>query len=377
MMNSSPKTIYIIYSGFFLRGSGVSQHIRQLQKALQRIGFRVVILSLEKLPFCLRYLPHIIQKIVNSVYSPWGYYYRFRFCRLIYRWLFAREIQATQMSSVIFEDIFITFPVKVNALAIIHALQSDNIQHHIVSKKRMERIKKLEARIIDRVNIPIVTVSERYKQSIIRDLSPFADVISKIGVIHLGVDINGYIRDRKKLENDGLLKLVFVGNLEARKNVVFLIDVIKTFMNRFDDKIHLHIIGSGPNEKSLELKVRAEELIPYITFEGRKTHNQVADMLGNYHILLLPSLKESFSYTLLEAKLSGLKTIVNECLDVPDEFCDIRLDLDVQKWAHHIDLLRTQLRSTNSDSESYIIQGLAMKYNSDRMVRDILHYLQS
>lgn len=370
------KTICIIYAGFLSKGGGVAQHIKQLRNALIEDGFDIITLSLEKIPWYLRYLPHLVQSMVNYICTPFGYFYRYRICSIIYRVIFQKINQTTKIDGLIFEDIFITFPMKIPAVAILHALQSDNLQHHRISTERIEEVKKLEGSMVSQIKVPIVTVSERYKESIIQDFVSLANLMPNLGVIHLGVNPADYIQPCENFNDYSCLKLVFAGHLEARKNVGFLIDVIETFLKKFDDKISLSIIGSGPDEELLKSLVKERLLTPYVEFIGRCSHEQVAKLLGNYHILVHPSLKESFGYILLEAKLAGLKTIVNEPLEVPDEFCDIRLRLSAQEWASSIYKLRSQLRSTDSPVEAAIIQRLAMEYSARRMARDILDYLR-
>ena len=91
-----------------------------------------------------------------------------------------------------------------------------------------------------------------------------------------------------------------------------------------DQEYKLTIIGDGPDEQILKSFV--EEFQIPVRFTGRLDHEGVLKELVKHDMYLHPSIKESFSFALLEAKLSELTTCAYAGLEVPREFIDIPLD---------------------------------------------------
>ena len=102
-----------------------------------------------------------------------------------------------------------------------------------------------------------------------------------------------------------------------------------------DKNYKLTLIGDGSERKKLEefaLKNNLE-----VIFLGSMNNEDVIKNLLNHGIFLHTSTKESFSYSLLEAKLAGLKTCAYQYLHVPKEFIDIpMISFEVDEWTHKI-----------------------------------------
>jgi glycosyltransferase involved in cell wall biosynthesis len=101
------------------------------------------------------------------------------------------------------------------------------------------------------------------------------------------------------------LKLVAVGNVKKLKNYQLLIDAFKQLKHL---PISLDIFGEGTLVDSYKKSV--EEHALNIQFKG--SVSKVAEILGDYHALIFPSLYEGFSIALLEAMSAGLPLILSE-----------------------------------------------------------------
>jgi L-malate glycosyltransferase len=95
----------------------------------------------------------------------------------------------------------------------------------------------------------------------------------------------------------GRFNLAVVGRLEIVKGIHVAVQAMAS--NKFSKNIHLHIIGTGPNEAALRALAQEYGLTERIHFLGfRRT---VYDFIAHCDALLMPSMHEGLPYTLLEA----------------------------------------------------------------------------
>ena len=318
------KKIASIYYAGFARFGGVISHVRSIETELRRIGWNVNVITLDSLPIWCKYIPHIIEKIINFFNRPLGYLYKDRATRLLYMLLFNGKANLR-----IFEDIYIGWNSKIPSITILHAVWSDNLQSYSVSQKNEYRLKEREALIIENTKHPIATVSYPYLKYIKEDHFS-REITKKIDVIELGVDQSQYQKDR----HTDRKSIVYVGTLEERKNIKFLLQVFKRLLE-IDSSYLLTIIGDGPQRRQLEEYAKIKSL--NVLFLGPLRHDDVIAELHNHGVYLHTSTKESFSYALLEAKLSGLITCAYYKLQVPSEFVDVPIvSMDVNEWCNGI-----------------------------------------
>lgn len=146
----------------------------------------------------------------------------------------------------------------------------------------------------------IITISKSTKKEIIEKLNYPSE---KISVAYPGVDER--FRPGKRIGKK--ITVMFVGGLKARKNPEFLLKVMSK-INRPD--VELVFAGGGPLRPRLYGKnVRVTGYIPE------------ADKPKLYHqadIVVLPSLKEGFGMTLIEAGASGLPVVGNNSWSIPE-----------------------------------------------------------
>ena len=324
-MQSAPmKTAVIYYGGFLGRAGGVTSHVGALEREMRRQGWCVVVISLECLPISCRYIPHVVEKLFNFINKPIGFLYKGIITKALYKIFLSKKADVC-----IFEDIYIAWNSEIPSVTVLHAVWSDNLQAYSVSTKQLNKLKAYEAELINSLGHPIVTVSYPYLEYIKRE--HFLDALSKdIGVVELGVDqsnFNGLIERGRK-------SIVYCGALEARKNVLFLLRVFKK-LSEINPDYKLTIIGDGPDRQALAEFVKINGLS--VNFLGRLSHENVVSELHRHGIYLHTSVKESFSYSLLEAKLAGLKTCAYGKLQVPSEFIDMAIGtFNVDEWCDGI-----------------------------------------
>ena len=113
-------------------------------------------------------------------------------------------------------------------------------------------------------------------------------------------------------------------------------------LHKYDNKYSLTIIGSGPDESKLR-EIAGNYGLP-VKFLGNKTTKEIFNELSKHEIYIHTSVKESFSLSLLEAKIAGLRTIAYKYLEVPKEFIDYGVDdFKEYKWFKKIISIKINL----------------------------------
>ena len=103
--------------------------------------------------------------------------------------------------------------------------------------------------------------------------------------------------------------LIYVGRLLSHKNVDLLIGAVGLLVEEYP-QIQCLIIGDGPEREALE-RLRSElRLVKNITFAGIvKENNDVYAAMKSSRVLVLPSVREGFGVSVLEAFAAGLSVV--------------------------------------------------------------------
>ncbi len=113
-----------------------------------------------------------------------------------------------------------------------------------------------------------------------------------------------------KEHNKKELKLVYVGSLSKRKNVIVLLRAFSLIHPEL--KINLEIIGDGQQRSNLESFVRKHKLESKVTFKGTLPIKEINEKLSNYDVLILPSLYDGWGAVINEAITLGLFCICSD-----------------------------------------------------------------
>jgi glycosyltransferase involved in cell wall biosynthesis len=108
----------------------------------------------------------------------------------------------------------------------------------------------------------------------------------------------------KRMNVDGVLRLVAVGNLKSAKNYSFLLEAFSYLSPAF----HLDIYGSGELRESLQHKIDERKLPVRLCGE----RNNIHELLPEYDAFLMGSLYEGNPLALLEAMASGIPVILSD-----------------------------------------------------------------
>lgn len=101
-------------------------------------------------------------------------------------------------------------------------------------------------------------------------------------------------------------KLLFVGSISKRKNVIYLVKEFHKVKEHFEI---LSIVGTGSLEKGLRKEINSSEKISYI---GGLSNKEVSMLMQEYDVLVLPSLFDGWGAVVNEALQSGMRVVCSD-----------------------------------------------------------------
>lgn len=132
-------------------------------------------------------------------------------------------------------------------------------------------------------------------------------------LVPIGIDLSKYSPDVRPLAkfDDDILTILFLGRLELRKGVNYLIKAYsKVITDNPELKTRLVIAGDGPEREELEAMVRQLELQDFVLFEGFIDETKKPNYYASADLCVFPAIYgESFGVVLIEAMASGKVTL--------------------------------------------------------------------
>lgn len=168
----------------------------------------------------------------------------------------------------------------------------------------------------------IICVSNFDRQSAIKN-----HIISKnkLSVVHNGIDWQSLdqtnqsqneIKDtnQKKVDDEKII-IGTVANFYANKGLEYLLSAAEILQKDAAAPIEFWIIGDGQERAKLE-KIIAEKKLTAVKLLGFQA--QPEKFYSQFSIFVLPSLKEGFPYTILEAMAAGLPIVASRIGGIPE-----------------------------------------------------------
>lgn len=135
-------------------------------------------------------------------------------------------------------------------------------------------------------------------------------LVSNFKYIPNGVDLKVFKPPKKTLPLNGpnTKTIVFVGRLDRRKGVSFLVDAYTELLKTIPDT-YLIFAGEGNQRKNLELKVKSLQL-NNVHFSGFVSEDEKRRLMANADVFVSPALYgESFGIVLVEAMALGTPVV--------------------------------------------------------------------
>lgn len=164
----------------------------------------------------------------------------------------------------------------------------------------------------------------------------FPSIEQKINVVHLGLEhsidrvtdqeVLSDIRKRYALRGPFLL---FVGTLEARKNVLRLIKAFAQGRRKYGWTHTLALAGTpGYGYQEIERMIVEQQVQDYITITGYFKDSELSGFYSLADIFIYPSLYEGFGFPPLEAMRCGCPVIVSNSTSLPEVVGEAGLYID-------------------------------------------------
>ena len=109
--------------------------------------------------------------------------------------------------------------------------------------------------------------------------------------------------------NSPVINMVFVGNLVEQKGLKYLLAALKALKSR---SFLLKVIGSGPLKDELTALAAESGLSSKVSFLGRKTKPEIAEIMRKSDIFVLPSVAENLPCVIIEAFACGLPVLASD-----------------------------------------------------------------
>ncbi|MFN0173362.1 MAG: glycosyltransferase family 4 protein [Saprospiraceae bacterium] len=153
------------------------------------------------------------------------------------------------------------------------------------------------------------------------------------------------------------LQFCFVGRLEEAKGVHWILEAFSTLSsnNRISS---LHLVGDGPLRQQCEQLANSSSIPIHI--HGFLSQTQVAEVLAQSHILLLPSVAEGFPKVVAEAANYGCIPVVTDvsCINQYIRHAENGFLLQANSLPHgHLAAMIAQL------PEATLLKNMAMELN--------------
>ncbi len=175
---------------------------------------------------------------------------------------------------------------------------------------------KVPDALMSRTILKVVTPYLKSVQKYLHELTAVSDTAAEyvatmtdlpITIIPNGIDLHKY-HQVEKPKRDGTKTLLYIGRLERRKGVQYLLRAYGRLVQNNAD-VQLVIAGDGPERERLELV--AEDLkLPNVSFLGYISEDLKLKLLAEADLFCSPAVfGESFGIVLLEAMATGTVSV--------------------------------------------------------------------
>ena len=212
----------------------------------------------------------------------------------------------------------IACPRKVKLFTTIHSMPSKNYFADNWIARRMEKFTY-------RKHHHIIAICEE----VLKDYNQCIGLKGPYSILYNYVENIFYKSDYKRMNFNGSLNLVAVGNLRPPKNYSFLIEAFKELPNN----IHLDIYGAGPMENELQEAIKKYN----VNIRLCGVREDIYNILPRYDAFIMSSIYEGCPISLLEAMAGGLPAILSDIPVLREVTADKSIFFDINQTA---DLVR-------------------------------------
>lgn len=175
--------------------------------------------------------------------------------------------------------------------------------------------KNLINRILLRKNLAFFNHIVSTSEVMALETKKYLHTTPEISVIPFGVNLDKF-KPVKKINCDSTeVKIICIKNLEPVYGIDFLIEGLKilpSFVQNKNLNISLDIYGSGSQNEQLQNLINKNNLSDSIKLKGYIENSKVPRVLADSDICCIPSLRESFGVSVLEAMAMNIPVLATE-----------------------------------------------------------------
>lgn len=211
---------------------------------------------------------------------------------------------------------------------------------------------------------------------------------TEIHMIPMGVNLESFRIKHNQIPQPKENDLVFVGRLEEKKGLLYLIDAIKLLKENHSLSVKTTIIGEGSQRTYLQNRVRELKIEDQVIFLGALTHAEIVPHLARSRIFVAPSINlsddvEGMPTVIMEALSVGLPVITTDAGGITDVICDGKNGIIVRQGATDelSDAIRNLLQSTEHQNrlrinaletvKKYSYENIAKQY--EELILKVMH----
>lgn len=145
---------------------------------------------------------------------------------------------------------------------------------------------------------------------------------AKIDVVHCGVDTDR-LRPLAVATPGRPFTVMSIGTLHEVKGQAILVDACRELRDA-GIAVRCRFIGDGPDEAALQARIDAAGLSETVTLDGRRTRDEVIELLSKTDVLVAPSVptrsgrREGIPVVLMEAMSCGLPVVASRLSGIPE-----------------------------------------------------------
>jgi glycosyltransferase involved in cell wall biosynthesis len=136
----------------------------------------------------------------------------------------------------------------------------------------------------------------------------------RLQIVHCGVDPARY---GTKPRTASAKELLFVGRMSAVKGVPILLQAFADVRTHHKDA-RLTLVGDGPERAALAARAAALKLDTSVRFTGYQSQDEVAALLAQSDVFVLPSFAEGVPVVLMEAMAARLPVVATRIAGIPE-----------------------------------------------------------
>ena len=169
--------------------------------------------------------------------------------------------------------------------------------------------------------------------------------IERIHVVGAGYNESVFHKGNVSPETTSF-QIGYAGKYSHAKGLPSLLDAFEILKADFPE-LQLHIAGSGDSDEANALRSRMEKMAPDVILHGQLSQPELADLLRNARLFVLPSFYEGLPLVVVEAIACGCRVVCTNLLGVRKQIAPI-----VGEWMTLVDL--PEMKSIDQPEESQL-----------------------